>query len=243
MAGHSKWKNIQHRKNAQDAKRGQIFTRLIREITIAAKNGADPETNARLRSAVEKALDSNMSKDTIQKAIAKGSGTGDGFELIEISYEGYGPGGIAFYVECATDNKNRTVSEIRHLFTKSGGNLGTAGSVSYLFENRGILVIDHQGRFDDVMEILLDAPFVDIEEDEQHIIIYCAAEDFEELQKFTASHNLTIVSKELTKLCPSAITISDKELEQKVFSLYQKLDEHDDVQALFCNAQWSDELS
>src|SRR5690606_26561928 len=140
MAGHSKWANIQHRKGAQDAKRGKLFTKLIREITVSSRNGGgDPANNPRLRAAMDKALSANMSKDTIERAIKKGTGAADGDHYEEVRYEGYGPGGIAVMVDCLTDNRNRTVSEVRHAFTKAGGNLGTDGSVAYLFSKAGII--------------------------------------------------------------------------------------------------------
>lgn len=140
MAGHSKWANIQHRKNAQDAKRGKLFTKLIREITVAARHGgSDPETNPRLRLAIDKALASNMTRDTVERAAKRGAGETDGDNVEEIRYEGYGPGGAAILVDCMTDNRNRTVAEVRHAFSKMGGNLGTDGSVAYLFQNKGVI--------------------------------------------------------------------------------------------------------
>lgn len=140
MAGHSKWANIQHRKNAQDAKRGKLFTKLIREITVAARQGgSDPETNPRLRLAIDKALGANMTRDTIERAAKRGAGETDGDAMEEIRYEGYGPGGAAILVDCMTDNRNRTVAEVRHAFSKMGGNLGTDGSVAYLFQNKGVI--------------------------------------------------------------------------------------------------------
>ena len=157
MAGHSKWANIQHRKKAQDAKRGKVFTKLIREITVAARSGdADPAANPRLRLAVDKALGANMNKDTIERAIKRGSGAQDGENFDEIRYEGYGPGGVAVMVDCMTDNRNRTVSEVRHAFTKAGGNLGTDGSVSYMFKKQGLLTYPPGTDEDAVMEAALE---------------------------------------------------------------------------------------
>ncbi len=240
MAGHSKWKNIQHRKGAQDAKRGKIFTRLIREITIAAKGGADPATNPRLRAAIDKGLDNNMSKDTIQKAIAKGAGGADGQDLMEMTYEGYAPGGIAFLVECATDNKNRTVSEIRHCFTKAGGALGTPGSVSYLFHEVGLIEVAAGSDRDKTLEILLESSWADLDEQEDCFFVQCAPEDLETLCSAWAAQGLTIVSRESTKI-PGVKIATTPEVEEKIQALYDKLDDHDDVQALYCNMEWSEE--
>ncbi|MCB1827768.1 MAG: YebC/PmpR family DNA-binding transcriptional regulator, partial [Coxiellaceae bacterium] len=163
MAGHSKWHNIQHRKGAQDAKRGKIFTKLIREITVASKmGGPELESNPRLRAAVDKALSANMTKDTIQRAIKRGSGDGDADNMMEIRYEGYGPNGVAVIVDCLTDNKNRTVAEVRHAFTKCGGNLGTDGSVAYLFAQKGLISFPAQSDEDKIMEIAIEAGAEDV---------------------------------------------------------------------------------
>ncbi|MBT7408636.1 MAG: YebC/PmpR family DNA-binding transcriptional regulator, partial [Methylococcales bacterium] len=163
MAGHSKWANIQHRKKAQDAKRGKLFTKLIREITVAARmGGGDSDSNPRLRTAIDKALGGNMTKDTIERAVKKGAGAMDGANYEEIRYEGYGPAGIAMIVDCLTDNKNRTVAEVRHAFSKSGGNLGTDGSVSYMFSKLGIISFDKDVDEDGLMEAALEAGAEDI---------------------------------------------------------------------------------
>src|SRR5690606_11256723 len=163
MAGHSKWANIQHRKNAQDAKRGKLFTKLIREITVAARiGGADPAANPRLRAAIDKALGGNMTKDTIERAIKRGAGTQEGDNYEEVRYEGYGPGGVAVMVDCMTDNRNRTVSEVRHAFTKFGGNLGTDGSVSFLFTKQGVLSFPAGKDEDAIMEAALEAGADDV---------------------------------------------------------------------------------
>jgi len=240
MAGHSKWKNIQYRKGAQDAKRGQIFTRLIREIMISAKLGADPDTNARLRSAIDKSFDNNMSKDTIQKAILKGSGGGDGQDLMEMTYEGYAPGGIAFLVECATDNKNRTVSEIRHFFTKAGGALGTPGSVSYLFQDVGLIHVDLGPDKEQTLNVLLESSWLDLEELEDGIFIQCESSDLFQLCEQWTIQGLKIISRERTKLPCNKIQLTP-DMEEHIQNLYDKLDNHDDVQALYCNIEWSEE--
>ena len=165
MAGHSKWANIKHRKARQDASRGKIWTKVIREITVAAKDGPDPADNPRLRLALEKANSANMPKDTIKRAIEKGSGTGETGVLEEITFEGYGPGGVAILVETMTDNRNRTVSDVRHAFSKYGGNLGTDGSVSYLFKKLGIVQVDKNFTEEELMEIVIDIGADDLSEE------------------------------------------------------------------------------
>jgi len=163
MAGHSKWANIQHRKGAQDAKRGKLFTKLIREITVSARiGGGDPASNPRLRAAVDKALGANMTRDTVERAIKRGAGELDAENYEEIVYEGYGPNGVAVLVECLTDNRNRTVSEVRHAFTKNGGNLGTSGSVAYLFSKIGLLTYPQGSNEDAIMEAALEAGADDV---------------------------------------------------------------------------------
>ena len=174
MAGHSKWANIKHRKAAQDAKRGKVFTKLIRELVVAAKSGTpNPEDNPRLRSAIEKALNANMKRDTIDKAIARGSGPGEGDNFEEIVYEGYAPGGIAVLVECTTDNRNRTVGEVRHGFTKRGGNLGTDGSVAYLFKRLGLCYFASSCNEDDLLEASLELSIEDFyrNQDETYTVV------------------------------------------------------------------------
>ena len=166
MAGHSKWANIKHRKAAQDAKRGKVFTKIIRELTVAAKQGAVPEDNPRLRAAIDKALAANMKRDTIDKAIARGAGAGEGDNYEELSYEGYGPGGVAILIEALTDNRNRTVSEVRHAFTKRGGNLGTDGSVAYLFSKLGQFIFGPETDEEKIMGVALEAGAEDVVEED-----------------------------------------------------------------------------
>jgi YebC/PmpR family DNA-binding regulatory protein len=237
MAGHSKWKNIQHRKGAKDAQRGQIFTRLIREITLAARHGADPDLNARLRAAIDKALSHNMSKDTMQKAINKGAGLDGGSELTEVLYEGYGPGGVAFLVFCATDNTNRTVSEIRHLFSKCGGAMGSPGSVSFLFEERGLV---HIHCLDSKKEALLEQlmgldGMIDIDDSvKDEVSAICTASSLSTLIAAIASQDCQIISHDKQFCALTDIAYND-ELAPAISKLYDKLDEHDDVQHLVCN--------
>ena len=192
MAGHSKWANIRFRKGAQDAKRGKIFTRLIREITIAARMaGGDPAANPRLRTAIDKALGQNMPKDNIERAIKRGTGELEGVNYEEVRYEGYGPGGVAVLVECTTDNKNRTVSEVRHAFTKNGGNLGTDGSVAYLFNALGILGYPAGSDEDAIMEAALEAGAEDVVTDDDGAIeVQTSLEDFEAVRDAMVSAGL-----------------------------------------------------
>ncbi|MEA3291648.1 MAG: YebC/PmpR family DNA-binding transcriptional regulator, partial [Pseudomonadota bacterium] len=171
MAGHSKWANIKFRKAAQDAKRGKVFTKLIREITVASREGGgDPDANPRLRTAVDKALAANMTRDTIDRAVQRGTGEIEGATIEEVRYEGYGPNGVAVLVECATDNRNRTVSEVRHAFSKAGGNLGTDGSVAYLFTKIGSIVLPAGSDEEQIMEIALEAGAEDIEADDDGVV-------------------------------------------------------------------------
>lgn len=236
MAGHSKWKNIQHRKGAKDAQRGQVFTRLIREITLAARHGADPASNSRLRAAIDKALSQNMSKDTMQKAINKGAGLDGGSNLSEVLYEGYGPGGVAFLVFCATDNTNRTVSEVRHLFTKFGGAMGSPGSVSYLFDERGVAHIEAPTEGNErLLEVLMDCDgIIDAIEEEEGVVAFCEPSALEALVAKVSTAGFTIAEHE-KQFCPITQVPFDAELAIQVQKLYDKLDEHDDVQQMACN--------
>jgi YebC/PmpR family DNA-binding regulatory protein len=191
MAGHSKWANIQHRKNAQDAKRGKLFTKLIREITVASRmSGGDPTSNPRLRTAIDKALTANMTRDTIDRAIKRGAGGDEGANMEEVRYEGYGPGGVAIIVDCLTDNRNRTVGEVRHAFTKNGGNLGTDGSVAYLFSQKGVFTFAPDSDENKIMEIALDAGAEDVSTNEDGSIdVLTSADDFNSVkEKLSAQH-------------------------------------------------------
>ncbi len=243
MAGHSKWANIKHRKAAQDAKRGKIFTKLIREITVAAKiGGSDQSTNPRLRDAVSKALSSNMTRDTIDRAIKRGSGDMDGESYDEVRYEGYGPAGVAVMVECLTDNRNRTVAEVRHAFTKANGNLGTDGSVSYLFSKIGILTYPAGSDEDAIMEAALEAGAEDVTENEDGTIdVTTSPEDFTEVKEAMVAAGLVPEVAEIT-MQPS--TTVDLELEdaEKVMRLVDRLEDLDDVQNVYNNADFSDEV-
>jgi len=243
MAGHSKWANIQHRKNAQDAKRGKLFTKLIREIVVAAKmGGPDPDANPRLRQAVDKGLSGNMTRDTIERAIKRGAGAQDGDDYMEIRYEGYGPGGVAVMVDCLTDNKNRTVSEVRHAFSKHGGNLGTDGSVSYLFAKIGVMHFEPGVSEDQVMEVALDAGADDVvSEDDGSIEVQTTGEDFLDVKAAMIAAGLTPVHAEITQRASTTCAL-DQDGSEKMLRLQDVLEDLDDVQNVYSNAEIPDEV-
>ena len=243
MAGHSKWANIKHRKGRQDAKRGKIFSVLIRELTVAAKlGGGVPEDNPRLRTAIDKALSANMNKDTIERAIQRGAGGLEGENLEEVTYEGYGPGGIAVLVESMTDNNNRTVAEVRHAFTKSGGNLGTNGSVAYLFEKKGVIRIEGGQDEDLVMELSIDAGAQDIEVNEDtSITVTSSPEDFETIKIALNSKEIVLEDSEIA-LIPENTVNADLDTSLKVYKLLESLEDLDDTQTVTSNVEFSDDL-
>ncbi len=242
MAGHSKWSNIKHRKAAQDAKRGKIFTKLIREITVAAKMGASVEDNPRLRIAVDKALAANMTKDTIERAIKRGAGGNDDQNLEEVVYEGYGPGGVAILVETLTDNRNRTVSDVRHAFTKAGGNLGTDGSVSYLFNKQGEITFSPDADEDQIMEVALEAGAEDVLTlEDGSIEVVTTTEAFSDVCDQLKAAGLTPENAEIT-MSPSTKVEMDKDLAEKVLRLIDRLEDLDDVQNVYSNADFTAEL-
>jgi len=242
MAGHSKWANIKHRKAAQDAKRGKVFTKIIREIVVAAKaGGPNPEDNPTLRAVVDKALGSNMKRDTIDKAIARGAGTGDEDNYEAATYEGYGAGGIAVLVECLTDNRNRTVAEVRHAFSKRGGNLGTDGSVAYLFTRTGQISFE-QGDEEQVMDIALEAGAEDVvTNDDGSIDVSTAFEEFLSVKDAMVAAGLTPDHAEVTML-PSVLVELDKDGAEKAMGLIDMLEDLDDVQNVYTNADISDDI-
>lgn len=244
MAGHSKWANIRHRKAGQDAKRGKIFTKIIRELTVAAKmGGGEVADNPRLRATVDKALAANMTRDTIDRAVARGAGTAESDNLEELSYEGYGPGGTAVLVETLTDNKNRTVAEVRHAFTKFGGTLGTNGSVAYLFERTGIISFPAGSSEEKLMEVGLDAGAHDIvTNDDGSIDVMTTLETFGKVQDALAAADLTPKSAEMTMLASTEadLDLSSAETLVKMIDLMEELD---DVQNVYHNANISDEIA
>ncbi|OBU18617.1 hypothetical protein AYY19_01740 [Photobacterium aquimaris] len=244
MAGHSKFANIKHRKAAQDAKRGKIFTKLIREITVAAKEGgAEPENNPRLRAAIDKALSNNMTRDTINRAASRGAG-GEGDDGVEtVIYEGYGPAGTAVMVECMTDNRNRTVSGVRHAFSKAGGNLGTDGSVSYLFEKKGVISYATGLDEDAVMEVALESGADDIEtNDDGSIDVYTTPADFGAVKDALDNAGFTAENAEVT-LIPSTKAELDITTAPKLLRLIDVLEDLDDVQEVYHNGDMSDEVA
>jgi YebC/PmpR family DNA-binding regulatory protein len=239
MAGHSKWKNIQHRKGAQDAKRGKIFTKLAKEITVAARlGGGDLESNARLRTAVVKARSNSMPRDNIERAIKKGTGELEAEQYVEKVYEGYGPGGVAVMVECLTDNINRTVADVRHAFTKFAGNLGTEGSVAYMFHKKGTIVYQ-RGKikdFDRLFEVALEAGAEDVKEDENAVEIICSPDAFNELKETLDKMGLEADVAEIMRV-PENYTAVDSEKAQSMQKLIDWLEDNDDVQNVYHNAE------
>lgn len=243
MAGHSKWANIKHRKAAQDAKRGKIFTKLIRELTVSAREGgSDPDSNPRLRAAIDKALSNNMTRDTVDRAIKRGAGELDGQELETITYEGYGPGGTAVMVETMTDNRNRTAGSVRHAFSKSGGNLGTDGSVAYLFDKRGVINYEPGLDEDEVMEAALEAGAEDIiSNDDGSIDVYTTPEEFGHVKDALDKAGYEAVNAEVT-MVPSTTAELDAATAPKLMRLIDMLEDDDDVQEVYHNADISDEI-
>ena len=243
MAGHSKWANIKHRKAAQDAKRGKVFTKIIRELVVAAKEGGGSlEDNPRLRTVVDKALGANMKRDTIDKAIQRGAGGGEGENYEEVTYEGYGTGGVAILVECLTDNRNRTVAEVRHAFTKHGGNLGTDGSVAYLFTRTGQISYAPGVDEDQLMEQALEAGAEDIvSNDDGSVDVLTAFEDFLSVKDALVAAGLEPDAAEVTML-PSTSVPLDRDGAEKVMRLVDILDDLDDVQNVYSNADIPDDV-
>ena len=237
MAGHSKWANIKHRKARQDASRGKVWTKVIREITVAAKGGPDPDDNPRLRLALDKANAANMPKDNIKRAIEKGSGTGDTGALEEIVLEGYGPGGVAIMVEAMSDNRNRTVSDVRHAFSKFGGNLGTDGSVSYLFNKIGIIHVAKSYSEEDILDIALEAGADDLVDEEDYFEIITSSSNLENVLKSLKENNIENTNAELTLRAETSVSV-DQEMSEKVLKIMDFMDELDDVQEVHTNAEF-----
>ncbi len=243
MAGHSKWANIQHRKGKQDAKRGKLFTRLIREITVAARmGGGDASANPRLRAAIDGALANNMTKDTVERAVKRGAGGGPGEDYEEVRYEGYGPGGVAILVDCMTNNRNRTVSEVRHAFTKAGGSLGTDGSVSYLFKKQGVLSYPTGSDEDRLTTAALEAGADDVIVNEDGSIdVLASPESFGRVKDRMAALGLAPELAEIT-MRASTGTRLDLEDAHKMTRLLEALEDLDDVQRVYSNADISEEI-
>ncbi len=241
MAGHSKWANIKHRKARQDSKRAKVWTKIIREVTVAARMGGGVvDDNPRLRLAVDKALAANMPRDTIDRAIARGAGAQDGDNVEELTYEGYGPGGVAILVEAMTDNRNRTVAEVRHAFSKHGGNLGTDGSVAYLFNRTGVIVFAPGADEEKIMEVALEAGAEDLEtDDEGAITVSTPWEQLSAVVDALKAAGLTPDSAEVDMI-PSTAAPCDEERSETILKLIDVLDDLDDVQNVYSNAEFAD---
>jgi len=243
MAGHSKWANIKHRKAAQDAKRGKIFTKIIRELSVAARQGGgNPDDNPRLRAVIDKALTANMKKDTIERAVERGAGGGDDSNYEELTYEGYGPGGVAVFVEAMTDNKNRTVAEIRHAFNKMGGNLGTDGSVAYLFSKQGIISYGPGVTEDALLEAALEAGADDLEaQDDGSFEIVTLPEQFLDVKDALVASGFRPDNAEVT-MVPSTRVELDRDGAETILKLIDMLEDLDDVQNVYYNADISSDI-
>lgn len=237
MSGHSKWAQIKHKKAKVDAQRGRLFTKVIREITVAARfGGGDPEHNPRLRLAVDKAKEINMPWDNIERAIKRGTGELEGVEYVETIFEGFGPEGVAFLVKVLTDNKNRTTGEVRHIFTKHGGHLGAPGSVAWQFEEKGIIYVDKdKANEDQVLEVALDGGAEDVKDEGDSFAVYCQPKDFEQLKKAFQEKGIEISEADITMVPQSSVRIEDERTAEKILKLVDALEENDDVQKVFAN--------
>ena len=236
MSGHSKWSSIKHKKAATDAKRGKIFTKVIKEITVSARlGGKDPDANPRLRTAVAAAKGANMPQDNIERAILKGAGELEGVTYEEVTYEGYGPGGVAVLISALTDNRNRTVAEFRHLFTKNGGNLAEAGAVAWMFELKGVILIDaDQADEDRLMEIALEAGAEDLKTGEGHFEVTTDPESFEAVRDTLTQREIPLASAQQTMVTQSVVAL-DADHARQVLKLMDALEDHDDVQNVYSN--------
>lgn len=243
MSGHSKWSSIRHKKGAVDARRGKIFTKLIKEITVAARTGGgDPVANSRLRGAIQAAKSENMPKDNIERAIKKGTGELEGVSYEEAVYEGYGPGGAAILIESLTDNKNRAIAEIRHIINKAGGKIGAAGCVAWMFAKKGYIVVKNTAVDEDVlMETAIDAGAEDVREDNSNYEIITAIEDFEQVKAAIDKRSISYIAAEITMLPQSTIKLRGQEAEQMI-RLMETLEDCEDVQKVHTNADIPEEL-
>lgn len=243
MSGHSKWATTKRKKAAIDSKRGKIFTKITKEITVAAKiGGSDPDGNARLRTAILKAKEANMPADNIKKAVMKGTGELPGVTYEETTYEGYGPNGVAVFIEIMTDNKNRTVAEIRKTFTRHGGNMGEAGCVSWMFNKKGYIVVERSKADEDrLMSLVLDAGAEDMKSDNNNFEITTAPKDFEKVKEVLKQNNIEMSVSEITMVPQSYIKLDGKEAEQ-MLKLMEELEDHDDVQNVYANFDIPEEI-
>lgn len=244
MSGHSKWSTIKRKKGAIDAKRGKIFTKLIKEITVAARmGGGDPDANPRLRTAILAAKTENMPKDNIERGIKKGTGDLEGVNYEEILYEGYGPGGVAVLVETMTDNKNRTVADVRHYFSKSGGNLGESGCVGWMFDKKGVIVVDKETiPEEELLELALEAGAEDVVEDDSTFQVTTAPEDFDEVVDNLSKGNLEYVEAAVSMVPKNTVDLTEEKTARSLLKLLENLEDHDDVQNVHANFDIPDEL-
>ncbi len=244
MSGHSKWSTIKYKKAIQDSKRGKVFTKVIREITVAARiGGGDPMANPRLRAAISNAKAENMPKENIERAIKKGTGELEGVNYEEVTYEGYGPGGVAILIEAITDNRQRTVADVRHLFSKRGGSLGEPGSVAWIFEKKGLVLVE-KDKVDEetLIDIALEANADDIQEQESEWEVYIAPEAFEGLKSALESNGIPVLSAEITMLPSNTVRIEDGKKAGQLLELMEALEDNDDVQHVYANFDIPDEL-
>ena len=242
MSGHSKWATIKHKKAATDAKRGQLFTKLIKEITIAARGGGNPDTNPRLRVAIERGKESSMPADNIDRAVKKGTGELEGVSYEDVTLEGYGTSGVAIYIEAVSDNKNRTTSEVRTIFQKSGGNMAGAGSVSWIFDKKGYIVISKKTIEEDkLMGIVLDAGAEDMVVEDENYAVTTAPQDFLKVRKALEDKGIKMESSELDLIPKNTIKVTGEEA-KKILGLVEALEEHEDVQHVYANFDLPDEL-
>jgi YebC/PmpR family DNA-binding regulatory protein len=244
VSGHSKWSTIKRKKGAVDAKRGKIFTRLIKEITVAARmGGGDPLGNPRLRSAIATAKTENMPKDNIERAIKKGTGELEGAVYEEITYEGYGPGGVAILVDCMTDNKNRTVADIRHYFSKSGGNLGESGCVSWMFDKKGTILVDKETiDEEELMDKALEAGATDVIEEDNVFQVETAPDDFEAVREDLEAGGVQFIEATVAMVPQNTVDITDEKTARQILKLLENLEDHDDVQNVYANFDIPDEI-
>ncbi|MEA4900396.1 YebC/PmpR family DNA-binding transcriptional regulator [Desulfitobacterium sp.] len=247
MSGHSKWANIKHKKAKSDAQKGKIFTKLGRELIVAARaGGGDPNNNFRLKIAIDNAKAANMPNDNIKRAIQKGDGDGEGANYEELRYEGYGPGGAAVMIDILTDNRNRTAGEMRHIFSKNGGNLGETGSVNWMFNEKGQLTVpleDLEFSEDEFMLMALEAGAEDIDNDGENYLVYTAAEDLEGVQQSLLEQKVPVSEAIVNQVPQNTVEIADPEQAKKMIRLMDALEDHDDVQGVYANFELADSLS
>jgi len=244
MSGHSKWANIKYRKATQDAKRGKLFQKLVRAIIVAAREGGgDPSMNIRLKTAIERAREANVPMDNIERAIKRGTGESEGVQYEEVFYEGYGPCGVAILVEALTDNRNKTASEMRTLFSRNGGSLGEAGCVSWMFERRGVIRITGEGLDEDeLLSVALEAGADDVKNEDGEFVVYCDPATFSKVKGALEGHGFAVSGAEVGMVPKSTVSISDKDDAHKVVRLLNLLEDHDDVQNVYANFDIPDEI-